>query len=92
MNRPLLKTYLTVSTTMRWQVDWQRSLELGRSIVASLDMDTQDHPLSAIENSQIDSPYMKDNFEWHYILCRPQVVILHLVVFGRLTLLPAMLY
>ena len=92
MNRPLLKTYLTVSTTMRWQVDWQRSLKLERSIVAGLGVDTGDHPLSAIENSRRDSPYMKDNFKWHYILCQPQVVILHLVVFGRLTLLPSMLY
>ena len=34
---------------------------------------------------------MKDNLEWHYILCRPQVVALDIVVFGRLTLLPPML-
>ena len=54
--------------------------------------DTGDHPLFAIENSRIDSQYMKDNLEWHYILCRPQVVALDIVVFGRLTLLPAMLY
>ena len=47
---------------------------------------------SVINNSPIDLPYMKDNLEWHYMLCRPQVVILHIVVFGRLTLLPPMLY
>jgi hypothetical protein len=34
---------------------------------------------------------MKDNLEWHYILCRPQVVALDIVVFSRLTVLPAML-
>ncbi len=47
---------------------------------------------SAIGNSRIDSPYMKDNFKWHYILCRPQVVALDIVDFGRLTVLPTMLY
>ena len=51
----------------------------------------QGHPLFAIENSLIDLPYMKDNLEWHYILCRPQVVALDVVVFSRLTVLPAML-
>ena len=86
MNRPLLKTYLTVSTTMRWQVDWQRSLKLERSIVAGLGVDTGDHPLSAIENSRRDSPYMKDNLEWHYMLCQPQVVAQDIVSFTRLTL------
>jgi len=60
--------------------------------VAGLGVDTEGHPLSAIENLQKDSPYMKDNLEWHYMLCQPQVVILDVVVFGRLTLLPSMLY
>ena len=55
-------------------------------------MDTGDLLHSAIGNSRIDSPYMKDNLEWHYMLCRPQVVALDVVVFGRLTLLPTMLY
>ena len=55
-------------------------------------MDTGDLLHSAIGNSRIDSPYMKDNLEWHYMLCRPQVVALDVVVFGRLTLLPPMLY
>ena len=55
-------------------------------------MDTGDLLRSAIEASQIDSPYMKDNLEWHYMLCRPQVVALDVVVFSRLTLLPPMLY
>ena len=59
--------------------------------MASLDMDTLDHRPSAISTERIDSPYMNDNSEWHYILCRPQVVILDVVVFGRLTLLPPML-
>ena len=52
-------------------VDWQRSLRSGRSIVASLDMDTLDHRPSAISTERIDSPYMKDNLPWHYMLCRP---------------------
>ena len=60
--------------------------------MASLDMDTLDLVHSAIGNSQIDSQSMKDNLEWHYMLCRPQVVALDVVVFGRLTLLPPMLY
>jgi len=51
----------------------------------------QGHQLFAIKNSQIDLPYMKDNLEWHYILCRPQVVALDVVVFRRLTVLPSML-
>ena len=59
--------------------------------MASLDMDTLDHRPSAISTERIDSQYMKDNLEWHYILCRPQVVALDVVVFGGLTLLPAML-
>ena len=92
MNRPLLKTYLTVGTITKWLVDWQRSLRLEKSIVASLDMDTLDQVLFATKNSRIDSQYMKDNLEWHYILCRPEVVALDIVVFGRLTPLPSMLY
>ena len=91
MNRPLLKIFQIVWRTTKWRVDWQRSLRLGRSIVASLGEDIGDHPLFAIENSQIDLPYMNDNLEWYYMLCRPQVVILDVVVFGRLTLLPPML-
>ena len=55
-------------------------------------MDTEDLLRSAIGNSRIDSQYMKDNLEWHYMLCRPQVVALDVVVFGRLTPLPSMLY
>ena len=54
-------------------------------------MDTEGLLHSVIGNSQIDSQYMKDNLGWHYMLCRPQVVALDVVVFGRLTLLPAML-
>ena len=54
-------------------------------------MGTEDPLHFAIEASQIGSQSMKDNFEWHYMLCRPQVVALDVVVFGRLTLLPAML-
>ena len=92
MNRPLLKTYLTVGTITKWLVDWQRSLRLEKSIVAGLGAGIGDHPLIAIENSQTDSQYMKDNLEWHYILCRPEVVALDIVVFGRLTVLPTMLY
>ena len=45
----------------------------------------------AIEASQIGSQYMKDNLEWHYMLCRPQVVALDVVVFRWLTPLPSML-
>ena len=92
MNRPLLKTYLTVSTTMRWQVDWQRSLKLERSIVAGLGVDTEGHPLSAIENSQKDSQYMKDNLNGTICCADHPDPILDVVVFGRLTLLPSMLY
>ena len=92
MNRPLLKMFRIVGTITIWRVDWQRSLRLGRSIVAGLGVDIEDHPLFAIENSQTDSQYMKDNLEWHYILCRPEVVALDIVVFGRLTPLPSMLY
>ena len=44
-------------------------------------MDTGDLLRSATENSQIDSQYMKGNSGWHYILCRPQVVILDVVIF-----------
>jgi hypothetical protein len=55
-------------------------------------MDTPGHQHFVTKNGQIDSPYMKDNLEWHYILCQPQVVALDVVVFGRLTPLPAMLY
>ena len=92
MNRPLLKTYLTVGTITKWLVDWQRSLRLEKSIVAGLGAGIGDHPLIAIENSQTDSQYMKDNLEWHYILCRPEVVALDIVFFGMLTPLPSMLY
>ena len=92
MNRPLQRIFQIVWRTTKWRVDWQRSLRLGRSIVEDLGVDTGDLLHSAIGNSQIDSQYMKDNLEWHYILCRPQVVALDVVVFGRLTLLPPMLY
>ena len=60
--------------------------------MAGLGAGIGDHPLFAIENSQIDLPYMNDNLKWHYILCRPQVVALDVVVFRRLTVLPSMLY
>ena len=59
--------------------------------MASADMDTRGHQHFATKNGQIDSQSMKDNLKWHYILCRPQVVALDVVVFGRLTLLPSML-
>ena len=91
MNRPLQRIFQIVWRITKWRVDWQRSLRLGRSIVEGLGVDTEDLLHSAIEASRIDSPYMKDNLEWHYMLCRPQVVALDVVVFGRLTLLPAML-
>ncbi len=55
-------------------------------------MDTQGHQHFATKNGQIDSQSMKDNLKWHYILGRLQVVALDVVVFGRLTPLPAMLY
>jgi len=55
-------------------------------------VDTGDPLHSAIGNSQTDLPYMNDNLGWHYMLCRPQVVALDVVVFGRLTVLPSMLY
>ena len=54
--------------------------------------DTEGLVRSVIGNSQIDSRSMKDNLKWHYMLCRPQVVALDVVVFGRLTVLPSMLY
>ena len=63
MNRPLLKIFQIVWRTTKWRVDWQRSLRLGRSIVASLGEDIEDHPLFAIENSQIDSQFMKDRLK-----------------------------
>ena len=91
MNRPLQRIFPTVGIITKWRVDWQRSSRSERSIVEGLGVDTEDLLRSAIEASQIDSPYMKDNLEWHYMLCRPQVVALDVVVFGRLTLLPAML-
>ena len=91
MNRPLQRIFQIVWRITKWRVDWQRSLKLERSIVAGLGVDTGDHPLSAIENSRRDSPYMKDNLEWHYMLCQPQVVAQDIVSFTRLTLLPAML-
>ena len=59
--------------------------------MASLGEDIGDLVHSAIGNSRIGSQFMKDNLKWHYILCRPQVVALDIVVFGRLTLLPSML-
>ena len=59
--------------------------------MAGLGVDIEDHPLFATENSQIGSQFMKGNLKWHYILCRPEVVALDVVVFSRLTLLPSML-
>ena len=92
MNRPLPKTFQIIGRTTKWRVDWQRSSKLERSIVGHQVMDTLGHPPFAIKDSQIGLPYMKDNLEWHYILCRPQVVALDVVIFGRLTVLPTMLY
>ena len=99
MNRPLQRIFLTVGIITKWRVDWQRSSRSGRSIVehrfSQLMMtelrSIQGHPLFAIKNSQIDSRFMNDNLEWHYILCRPQVVALDVVVVRRLTVLPSML-
>ena len=63
MNRPLLKTYLTVGIITKWQVDWQRSSKLERSIVEDLGVGTEDLLHFAIEASQIDSQSMKDNLK-----------------------------
>jgi len=63
MNRPLLKTYLTVGIITKWQVDWQRSSKLERSIVEDLGVGTEDLLHFAIEASQIGSQYMKDNLK-----------------------------
>ncbi len=89
MNRPLLKMFRIVGTITIWRVDWQRSLRLGRSIVADLGVDTGDHPHSVIENSQIGSQSMKDNGTISSI-DHPDPA-LDVVVFSRLTLLPSML-
>ena len=51
----------------KWRVDWPRSLRSERSIVEDLGVDTEDLLHSAIEASQIGSPYTKDNFGWHYM-------------------------
>ena len=91
MNRPLQRIFPTVGIITKWRVDWRRSLRSERSIVEDLGVGTGDLLRSAIEASQIGSRYMKDNFKWHYMLCRPQVVALDVVVFRWLTLLPAML-
>ena len=61
MNRPLLRIFQTIWRTTKWRVDWQRSSRSGRSIVAGLGADTEDLVHSAIENSQIDSPYILGN-------------------------------
>ena len=90
MNRPLQRIFQIVWRITKWRVDWQRSLKLGRSIVAVLGVDTGDLLHFAIGNSQIDSQYMKDNF-------KPQDIVSyenHTTTscgFRRLTLLPAML-
>jgi len=63
VNRPLLKIFQMIGIITKWRVDWQRSLRLGRSIVAGLGVDIEDHPLFAIENSQIDSQFMKDRLK-----------------------------
>ena len=55
-------------------------------------MDTEDPLRSAIGNSRTDSPYTKDNLEWHYMLCRPQVVVLDVVVFSGLTVILYIIY
>ena len=81
MNRPLLKMFRIVGTITIWRVDWQRSLRLGRSIVADLGVDTGDHPHSVIENSQIGSQSMKDRQKMSMIMR----------LFWWLTLLPFVL-
>ena len=91
MNRPLQRIFQIAFIIIKWRVDWPRSLRSGRSIVEDLGVDTEDLLHSAIEASQIGSRYMKDNFKWHYMLCRPQVVALDVVVFRWLTPLPSML-
>ena len=68
MNRPLPKTFQIIGRTTKWRVDWQRSSKLERSIVGHQVMDTLGHPPFAIKNSQIDSPYMKDNFMALYLV------------------------
>ena len=92
MNRPLLKTYLTVGIITKWQVDWQRSSKLERSIVEDLGVGTGDLLHFAIEASQIGSQSMKDNLNGTICCANHPDPILDVVVFGRLTLLPTMLY
>jgi len=92
MNRPLLKTYLTVGIITKWQVDWQRSSKLERSIVEDLGVGTGDLLHFAIEASQIGSQSMKDNLDGTICCANHPDPILDVVVFGRLTLLPTMLY
>ena len=92
MNRPLLKTYLTVGIITKWQVDWQRSSKLERSIVEDLGVGTGDLLHFAIEASQIGSQSMKDNLDGTICCADHPDPILDVVVFGRLTLLPTMLY
>ncbi len=55
-------------------------------------MDTEDPLHFAIENSRIGSPYMKDNLNGTICCANHPDPILDVVVFGRLTLLPSMLY
>ena len=88
MNRPLQRIFQIVWRITKWRVDWQRSLRSGRSTVAVHGVDTGDPLRSAIGNSRTDSPYTKDNLEWHYMLCRSQVVaqdVVILILWGRLT-------
>ena len=92
MNWPLLKTYLTVGIITKWQVDWQRSSNLERSIVEDLGVDTEDPLHFAIEASQIGSQSMKDNSNGTICCADHPDPILDVVVFRRLTLLPSMLY
>ena len=55
-------------------------------------MDTEDPLHFAIEASQIGSQYMKDNLNGTICCADHHDPILDVVVFGRLTLLPTMLY
>ena len=83
MNRPLLKIFQIVWRTTKWRVDWQRSLRLGRSIVEGLGEDIGDHPLFAIENSRIDSQFMKDRVKKasdYATFCQVDHITIHVIL------------
>ena len=92
MNRPLQRIFQIVWRITKWRVDWQRSLKLERSIVEDLGVGTGDLLHFAIEASQIGSQSMKDNLDGTICCADHPDPILDVVVFGRLTLLPTMLY